>query len=279
MNNLSSFVISIKKFFPGENEVPFMQFLLKNQLRYFKSALYYVFKKEETIIGFTCIVDYLSQSTTKRLSIFVNPAFAGLGISTQMINFAMTDNEHLKFICTIDSRSSEISSSLESLGYHIKSTAKTFIVKDTDLKDKLPRCTLKTIAKSSKNLISQFEKEFARLDKEMYEDFANTDEELIINDLRRCYDYKNSYLYVKDGRVCGWALTRKPSSSKLFITRLSCIDEHDAFTDFLKDLAFTVFTDFMEIEFDIDEIKDEKHILPTIFNAKPSSIRHTYSNE
>lgn len=283
MNNTTGFVINIKKYFPGDSEVSFMQFMLKYQLHYSKSALYYVFKKDDTIIGYTEIENFLSVKSPKGLFLFVNPSFENMGISSQMINFAMTDNEKMKFTSTVDSKEFEQVSALESLGYTIKHTQKTFVVKNDNCKDRLPRCSVQTIAKSNKNLATEFEKEFVKLIQTDYaksglkiEDIADS---VFLENIRSCYDYHNGYLYIVNGKVCGWALFEKPTSSTITLSQLRCIDEKEGFADFLKDLVFTIFKDFIEIKFTVDENDDEKHMLVSLFDTKPNSIRYTYSNE
>ncbi len=278
MSNMTSFVINIKKIMPNQSDVSFMQFLLKNQIRFHDSGIYYIFRKEEIIIGFIAIADFLSPCMTKRLELFVNPQFEGIGVAAQMINFAVNDNEVFKFTSDVDSMSAEYLASFENSGFHVAMSKKFFVVKDADLKDKLPRCTVNTIAKSNKNLITQFEKELALIDRNLHEELADVDEEMLVDDIRDKFDYKNSFLYVKNGKVCGWALSHKPTSSRYTISRLNCIDESENFVEFLKDVAFTVFKFFVEIGFSTNGTHDEMFTFSQLFDKKPQAVIHTYSN-
>lgn len=279
MDNMTGFVINIKKSFPNEQDVSFMQFLMRFQLRFDKSAVYYKFKKDAEIIGIASISDFYSDKEFKNLGLFLHPSYRNMGLCKQILNFVTTDCPEFKLTSQISSNSTEEVSSLESLGFHIIKTSKIYIAKETDLIDRLPRCFLSPISKTNKALISEFESKFisflkSKLPSETLAQFATA--EIPQNQLKDFIDYKNSYLFIEDGIVNGWLLCEKPTSSCLKPKFLTCLNGQANFLSFIKDAIYTIFRDYMEILFRISADVEESKILSTLFSCKPVSVEHTY---
>ncbi len=272
MNDMTGIVINIKKSTTPQSDVTFMQFLLRNQLRLRTGALYYIFKKDQEIVGFANLMDFISHNG---LEVFVNPSYRDLGLCRQIIEFVINDNKDENFQIEVSSQASECISALEEFDFKIVNTKKSFLVGKEDLIDKLPSCRLKSIDKAGKSLISEFEHAYVKFlsqsqlldDKELPESFTKK--------MKDTFDYKNSFLFVKEGKVKGWLLSIFGDQTCVKIAHSTVLDEDDEFENFLKDAVKTLLQDFDKMLFFASE--NENLELKKLVSCKPTLVTYTYS--
>lgn len=270
MDNLNGLVVNIGKYFYGNKDVPFMQLLLRKQIRVNKNSCYYVFKAGEKFIGFVEVENYDIDNAEKPVRLFACDEFKNSSLENSMISFVASDNPDMKIEILVESDNRSLASTLEGLGFSIGDTIKYYSFHEEDLLNRLPRCKVSPISKLSKQIYSQFEEKF-------WQKFgSDQDFKKYTAWAKNRFDVKTSYAFVEDGVVKGWVLCQKANSPECKMLSVVNLDASENFGDFLQDVLYTILKDFVSITIDIGEFDNDERQLLKFLSCKPIKIEYKY---
>lgn len=149
MDNLNGLVVNIGKYFYGNKDVPFMQLLLRKQIRVNKNSCYYVFKAGEKFIGFVEVENYDIDNAEKPVRLFACDEFKNSSLENSMISFVASDNPDMKIEILVESDNRSLASTLEGLGFSIGDTIKYYSFHEEDLSTTIDSFSMPSLTKIS----------------------------------------------------------------------------------------------------------------------------------
>lgn len=273
-------VVAIERTVAQNLSPTFLQFLLRNELRYWNDAIYYIFRKENEILGYTEIRYWNSVLLEKPITYFINPLFQDLGIEKQMLSFVLGDNTYTSLSMSVENFEIEKIKIIESFSFKLKNTSKIYNLHTNKFVcsgEKLPASQMN---KLSKELKKQFEQSLMEKVKNVSSILADEamvgKENEFFQKFVKDISMQNSYLYVSEGEIKGWILLKKDGDKKLTLIDASRSCSEEEFSKFLRG----VFGELSQKDFVVkmEMIDDDAmaKLIVNLFAVKPDKVFYNY---
>ena len=279
-NGSVGFVVAIEKVPAVNASVTFLQFLLRNEKKCYKDALYYIFRKEQEILGYVEIRYFQNEFIDKPFSFFVNPLYLDLYIEKQMINFVIGDFPLANFTADVENTDMLTIKILEEFDFRLQNTIKQYKLSFQKFNYIGDNLTTFPLSKINKDLKQQFEDKLLEKIRKISQELNN---ELIIDQKNSFYQKfmkdispQNSFLLIEGGIIIGWLLFKKGDDNNLYLLDYARGCEEDKFYEFVKASVKKLIEDKNNIRMEV--INDDKvsKMIVSLFDEKPQKIIYKY---
>lgn len=279
-NGYNGIVVAIEKTVAQNLSPAFLQFLLRNEKRCFKDAFYYIFRKENEILGYAEIRYWQSALLEKPISYFINPEYQDLGIDKQMLSFVLGDYSFANLSMSVENDELDKIKMIESFGFKMKNITKIYQLQTKRLLVKTDFSSFNQISKLSKELKKQFENmlydKIKNVSNILQSEAILGKEHEFFQKFLKDVSLQHSYVCVQEGQIQGWILFKKLGDKNLMLLDASRDCDEKTFSEFLS-AVFAVLAQ-KDIAIKMEMIDDDymAKMIVNLFAVKPQKVYYNY---